>query len=141
MPDHHDKNSWRSQPTWDLIDNLLDPSADVGFFQALLNERMAMVGAPDILELIAMEAEHSGTPQPQFVEWDPAIAHSRTLPGDDDGIMPLRLRWTEKAQMWAASTLLMIPDKHMSNFGYYDTIAEGTPPTAHWSGWLRTGSP
>ena len=44
MPDHPDENFWRSQPTWDLITNLLGELPDVEFFQALLNERMDAVG-------------------------------------------------------------------------------------------------
>ena len=121
MPD------WRSQPTWDLICELMGQRR-IDQIKAVLNERMASLGAQDLSELITMEAMYNNdTGLPVMVDWDPAIITAGiTLPYDDgdDVVRPLHLKWVAKTQMWAASTLLVEPDAHMSRFGYYSNVAE-----------------
>jgi hypothetical protein len=103
-----------------LDENFLARRADVGLdlgqrriehIKAVLNERMAALGALDLFELVAMEAVHYAMPLPQTVAWDPAIVNAGiTLPepyldADDDGVRPLRLKWIEKTQKWGGGDL------------------------------------
>jgi hypothetical protein len=71
---------------------------DIEYFQAVLRDRMEAVGARDLRELVLIEAVHSGTPQPEYVDWDPTVVNAgNTLIDDeeeaDDGANPLQLRW------------------------------------------------
>jgi hypothetical protein len=123
MLDLNDENFWRSQPTWDLICELLGRHRHVEHIRAALNARLEALGALDLFELVTIEAMHSGATLPEMVHWDPAIVNAGiTLPNDDDGLrLPLRLKWISKLQKWAATTPL---NGGLSTFGYYATIAE-----------------
>ena len=53
--------------------------------------------------MVLIEAVHSGTLQPEFVDWDPTVVNAGiTLIDDeeaDDGANPLQLRWIEKPKV------------------------------------------
>ena len=49
---------------------------DIEYFQAVLRDRMEAVGARDLRELVLIEAVHSGTPQPEYVDWDPTVVNA-----------------------------------------------------------------
>ena len=66
-------NFARALPTWDLIDNLLSERPSARDCKAVLYERMDAVGAQCLIELIAIEAVHSGTPVPVTLNWDRQI--------------------------------------------------------------------
>jgi hypothetical protein len=72
MPNHHDENFCRSQPTWELICELIGERHNERN-RAVLRERIEALGLLDLFELVTVEAMHSGTPEPLLVDWDPAM--------------------------------------------------------------------
>lgn len=127
MRDQLDENTWRSQPTWDLICEMLGQRHS-DTIKAVLRARMEALGALDLFQLVTMEAMYYDTPLPVWVEWDPKIVEAGvTLDEEhfDANVRPLQLKWIAKMQKWAATTVLENHDGRVkTTFGFYATIAE-----------------
>jgi hypothetical protein len=108
-------------PTWYLINELMGED-EIPAIKAELHARMVALGATDLFQLAIREAEHSGTPEPEMVDWEPAIVNAQPDDDNDGHIRPLQLKWVARTQKWAATA--MTSNTTQTTFGYYPTIAE-----------------
>ena len=117
MPDLLDTTT----PTWDLICTMLRPGHSK-YVRATLNARMAVLGAQDLFQLVAMEAVYNHREPLIRDRWDPAIIGSGlTLPEGPTVTGPLHLVWDELLQLWEAATM---SPTGLDVFGYYPTVEE-----------------